>query len=69
MPDAAPPVPDWVAGFLNRRTAVEEVLRAPVNAQRKGLPAPEPLTPEQMWELANKLAVPDEFQPKGSHDE
>ena len=64
MPALQPPVPDWVAGFLNRRTVVEEVLRAPMNARKKGLPEPPPLTPEQMWDLADKLGVPEEFQPK-----
>lgn len=56
------PVPDWVAGFLNRRTDVEATLRAPLKAQRNGLPVPPPLTPEEMWALADKLSVPEEFK-------
>jgi len=62
-------VPDWVADFLNRRTEVEHVLRAPTNvakrnaARRDGKtdPLPPALTPDQMWELANRLSVPSEF--------
>lgn len=57
------PLPDWVAGVINRRGTVENALRAPLIAQKKGLPMPEgfPLTAEAMNELANKLSVPDEF--------
>lgn len=57
------PVPDWVDGFLNRRTEVEAVLRAPLKAKRKGQPIPPPMTPEEMWALADRLSVPEEFQP------
>jgi len=58
-------VPDWVAGLLNRRTDVENILRAPFKAQAKGLPMPDgfPLTAEAMNELANRLSVPAEFMP------
>ncbi len=55
-------VPDWVADFLNRRTTVENKLRAPLLAKRKGCPVA-PLTPEELWALADELSVPTEFQP------
>ena len=57
-----PPVPDWVAGFLNRRTDVEVALRAPLLAIKKGQPAPPPLTPEELWALADRLSIPEEFK-------
>ncbi len=62
-----PELPDWVADFLNRRTEVEHVLRAPMNVRKRNARGirheddPAPLTPEQMWDLANKLSVPTGF--------
>ncbi len=61
IPDVAPPLPDWVDDFIKRRTEVEHVLRLPFWAQQKGTPAPEPLTPEKLWELANKLSIPSDL--------
>lgn len=60
---ARPPVPVWVAGFLNRRTDVEVALRAPLTAIKKGHPVPPPLTPEELWALADRLSIPEEFKP------
>jgi len=60
-------VPDWVADFLNRRTEVEHALRLPANVRKNNIlhgtddPLPPILTPDQMWELANRLSVPSEF--------
>lgn len=59
----AAPLPDWVAGFLNRRTDVEVALRAPLIAIKKGQPAPPPMTPEELWALADRLSIPEEFKP------
>lgn len=56
-------VPDWVAGFLNRRTDVEMALRAPLQAQTKGQPV-ELLTAEQLNALADLLGIPDDFMPE-----
>ncbi|MDR3471561.1 MAG: DUF87 domain-containing protein [Devosia sp.] len=50
----------WIADFLNRRTEVERALRAPMKAWRKGFPQPA-LTPDQLWELANRLSISSEF--------
>ncbi|MCR6673266.1 hypothetical protein [Devosia ginsengisoli] len=52
---AAPSVPDWVAGFLNRRTDIEHQLRLCAAGKRGPIEAAEAL------DLANRLAVPDEF--------
>jgi hypothetical protein len=60
VPDVVAPLPDWVDDFIKRRTEVEHVLRLPYWAQQKGTPAPDPLTPERLWELANKLSIPTE---------
>lgn len=60
-------MPDWVADFLNRGTEVEHVLRLPANVRKNNAlhdrddPLPPTLTPDQMWELANLLSVPNEF--------
>lgn len=54
------PHPAWVVDFLNRRTEVENWLRAPANAQRKGLPVPTPPPPDEMERWANRLGVPGE---------
>lgn len=51
-------VPDWVAGFLNRRTEVEEQLRLFAQGKRP------PISSEEALALANKLGVPDEFMGK-----
>lgn len=69
---AIPEHPAWIADLLNRRWEVEHVLRAPTNIAKRNAsrkdgkpePLPDPLTPEQMWELANKLSVPSEFGAK-----
>lgn len=52
--------PEWVADFLNRRTEVENWLRAPAQTQRKGRPVPPSPTPEEMEQWANRLGVPTE---------
>ena len=51
---------EWVADFLNRRTEVENWLRAPAQTQRKGRPVPPSPTPEEMEQWANRLGVPTE---------
>lgn len=67
LAEKAATIPDWVADFLNRRTEVEIILRLPVNTQKRNQqhgrddPLPPMLTPEQMWEMANRLSVPSEF--------
>lgn len=57
---ANPPHPAWVADFLNRRTEVENWLRAPAQAQRKGRPVPSAPTPDEMERWANRLGIPSE---------
>jgi hypothetical protein len=67
LAEKAAAVPDWVADFLNRRTEVEIILRLPVNTRKRNQqhgrddPMPALLTPERMWEMANRLSVPSEF--------
>ena len=58
----ARPHPEWVADLLNRRSEVEVRLRAPMLAKRKRRPLPAPLTPEELWDLANALGIPSELR-------
>lgn len=43
---------EWIGDFLNRRTDVEKVLRDVKRGKRQAL------SPEECWELANRLSVP-----------
>jgi hypothetical protein len=58
--------PAWILDFLNRRTEVERELRDIKRGKR------ETLTPDEAWDLANRLSVPSEFGatplPAGDND-
>lgn len=43
---------EWIGDFLNRRTDVEKVLRDVKRGKRQAL------SPEECWELADRLSVP-----------
>lgn len=49
-------IPEWVAGFLNRRVSVEQEL-FDCAAGKRPLP-----TAEQCREMALRLGVPDEYR-------
>lgn len=58
-------LPEWVGKMMNRRGIVEDTLRLPFTNNLKGLPPPDWYPPDaaKLVELANKLAVPEEFSP------
>jgi hypothetical protein len=51
----APPIPEWVAGFLNRRFDVEHQLRLLEKGERG------PIEPDEARQLADRLSVPEQF--------
>jgi hypothetical protein len=53
--ETAPPVPDWVGDFINRRTGVENELRA-MAADERPLP-----TAEDCRRMADTLGIPSPF--------